>query len=221
MTAPGEALVDEGVMGLLSAELVRRYVRARYIGPVLERLYDTAMGVQKFGYANDSGKLIEVGASAAIQVRAMTALVEIGVPRALGLVDSTGQELPGVMALPEWDLESARMQAHGDKYIGEGRIVTNGPETVNNDGSQQEPSVVAEGLPVEAPSSDPPDDEQFEYVVVEETGDGSLAAGPTIPPTPASGGTRDLALQILARRRARNGSNGNGRRGTNGDGTDG
>lgn len=104
----------------ISAKMVREYVRAVALEPAIRRLFRIGMGVEKFEHVTMMGNVIEVSASASTQVKALTEIVGLGVPGQVGLVDSDGNVLPGVLALGPMQLDAARQSAHGERYIAAG-----------------------------------------------------------------------------------------------------
>lgn len=109
----------KGVYQQISAKAIRDWVRAELIPPALLRLYRIGMGVETFKIPTQAGNLVDVEAFASVQVDALSKLVDIGVPRQLGLVDNTDGELPGIMALGTLDLEEVQV-AHEQRYLGAG-----------------------------------------------------------------------------------------------------
>ncbi len=89
------------------ARVIRDWVRSVLVPEALLRLYKIGMGVEKFKIPTEKG-LIDVPAFASVQVEALSKVVDVGVPRQLGLVDNTGEDLPGVMLLGPLDLEEAQ-----------------------------------------------------------------------------------------------------------------
>lgn len=107
----GQALVQH------PAKLVREWVRAVLLPPAIRRLYDTGMGIERFDTPTAVGSVLRIEAPAAVQVKALAALVSIGVPTQLGIVDSDSNVLPGVLALGPLELDAARAEAHGERYV--------------------------------------------------------------------------------------------------------
>lgn len=183
----------------ISAKAIRDWVRAELIPPALLRLYRIGMGIEKFKIPTQAGHLVDVEAFASVQVDALSKLVDIGVPRQLGLVDNTDGELPGIMALGTLDLEEVQ-GVHEQRYLvaGNGHRSNGGaevspadpsrPEFSENSGATLSPSVRAGG---------------YEIVEVEQetfaAPDGEKPGEVPPPPVPQE---PTLAQQILARRRA-------------------
>lgn len=178
--------LNEAMTKLVTAKLVREYVRATIVEPVLRRLYDIGMGVTTFEVATMAGRTVTVPAPSSVQVKALTALAAIGVPGQVGLVDDAGNVLPGIFALPPMQLDEARRAVSGSLYNGNGN---------GNDSATLPPMSerIAAG--------------EFEIVEVEE-GVGSTSPSDDQPPAEVPP-SLTLEQQILAKRRARNG-NGNG-----------
>lgn len=99
------------------AKLVRDWVRSVLVAPAIKRLHDIGHGIQKFTVPTEAGNLVLVEAPSSVQVKALTALVGIGIPTQMGIVDGDGNLLPGVLALGPLDLDAARQQAHGERYV--------------------------------------------------------------------------------------------------------
>lgn len=99
----------------VTANFVREWVRAALVPKALQRLYEIGMGVTEFETPVGMGtKFIE--APAAVQAKALQAVLMIGVPGQLGLVGESDQ-LPGVIAVGEWEMADAREEAHGQRYL--------------------------------------------------------------------------------------------------------
>lgn len=99
------------------AKLVREYVRSVLAPNLLLRMYKTAMGTQKFDTPTAIGRVVQVEAPPAVQMATARALVQIGIPMQLGVTDDDGRTLPGVIALGTLDLDAARQESHGDRYV--------------------------------------------------------------------------------------------------------
>jgi hypothetical protein len=99
------------------AKLVRDWVRSVLVPHAVARLYDIGMGTEKFDTPTMAGNVVSVEAPPAVQVKALAVLTAIGVPTQMGIVDGDGNTLPGVIALGPLDLDEARQQAHGDRYV--------------------------------------------------------------------------------------------------------
>lgn len=189
----------KGIYQQISAKAIRDWVRAELIPASLLRLYRIGMGIETFKIPTQAGNLVDVEAFASVQVDALSKIIDIGVPRQLGLVDNTDGELPGIMALGTLDLEEAQ-GVHEQHYLGAGNgHRSNGgaevspaaplnPEFSENGGATLSPSVRAGG---------------YEIVEVEQetfaAPDGEKPGEVPPPPVPQE---PTLAQQILARRRA-------------------
>lgn len=167
----------------VSAKMVREYVRAVALEPAIRRLFKIGMGVERFEVATMMGNIIEVPASASTQVKALTEIINIGVPGQIGLVDGDGEVLPGVLALGPMQLDAARQAAHGDRYIAAG------PSPLDNALRSMEERIA---------------DGEFETVEVEE-GIGHEKQSDDVPPAPIApiNERNRLEQEILAKRRAR------------------
>ena len=163
-------------VGVKSA-LVRDWVRAMLVPPALERLYRIGMGVERFEVVTEKGTTFVVPANASVQVRALQAVIGVGVPQQLGLASEDG-EAPGVLAVGEWELAVARSEVHGS---------ASGPVEVIGPGESAEPYVPPEG----------------HAVVVVEDAEATNDAKADEPPPPADPDRNALARAILAKRRAR------------------
>lgn len=134
-----------GVYVTHPAKLVREWVRSVLVPPAIKRLYDTGMGIEKFDTPTALGNIVRVEAPPAVQVKALATLVAIGVPTQLGLIDGSGGELPGVIALGPLDMDAARQDAHGDRYVSaetHARVVAqhhNGNGATNGNGNGEVP----------------------------------------------------------------------------------
>lgn len=181
----------------MSARSVREYCRAVMLEPVLRRLFDIGMGVERFETPTMAGNVVTIPAPAVVQVRALVAIRDVGVPQAIGLVDGGGGELPGVIALAPLELDEARRAAQGERYI-----APPVPIAAQDDG---QPSLTP-GMAARIEQG------EFEIVEIDEgesanpqaMGDDSAA-----PEPPPAVDNATLEAQILARRRARRGR-GNG-----------
>jgi hypothetical protein len=123
-----------------------------------------------------------------VQVQALKALIGTGLPAQVGLVDDDGHTMPGIFALGALDLDAARREAHGERYIAappeslplmEERVARGEYEMVE----------VFEGVGTVSPTED-------------------RAPGP-LPPAPET--LEQRILRERRERRAHNGSNGNGK----------
>lgn len=198
--------ITRNLAGRVTAKLVREYVRTVMIEPVVKRMYDIGMGVETFDVPTAIGRIVNVPASASVQVRALQGLLQVGVPTQLGLVDDDGNALPGVVALGELDMRSVQesnlprlgqaMRAFGDSANGNGADST-AEAAVRLD------AALSPGMAERI--------EQGEFEIVEVVeGDSTPRSLPDAPPPPIDQSTMTPEQRILAKRRARR-SNGNGR----------
>lgn len=194
-----------GQYAVYPAKLVRDWVRSVLMIDVIERMYDIGMGIEKFDVPTEAGNIVTVPAFASVQVAALAKLIDIGVPRQLGLVDGGGDALPGVIALGALDLKAVQERAMAERFpppaAGVEVAAGNGSEAGirENGGAQLSPSVLAKQARGE-----------MEVVEIEESAlapaDGERPG--ELPPPPLDP-KPTLAQQILARRRAaKNGGNG-------------
>jgi hypothetical protein len=191
----------------MSARIIREYVREVFIEPAVQRLYDIGMGEQTFEVLTKDGTIKEIEASPRVQVQALSTLIAIGIPGQLGLVDDDGNALPGVIALGELDMASARDASTGSRFGAAARVIGAPVPTDAPDESPLSPEMQAR---IEAG--------EFQVVEVEE-GTAAPRALADAPPPPIDPSVMTPEQVILAKRRARrNGTNGNG---TNGNGANG
>jgi hypothetical protein len=205
----------------LSARVIREFVRGTLVAPAAQRLYNIGMGIEKFPVVVPNGdsavKIIDVPAPPAVQVKALTAIIQVGVPPQAAPLDTNAEELPGVLVLGEDDVDSARQLAHGERYVPPERRLSAFAEAVGEPSPTMgaypsDPGVTTSGIDPTMQSR--VEAGEFELVEVDETPDsaeatrddrGATDASPPVPPPD----TASLAKQILARRRARR-ANGNG-----------
>lgn len=95
---------------------MREYVRTHLLPSVVQRLFDIGMGTTRFEQTTMVGKVIQVPASPAVQVRALDSLKLLGVPQQLGLADDDGNTLPGVLVMPPLELDATREIAHASMH---------------------------------------------------------------------------------------------------------
>lgn len=206
----------KGVYQQISAKAIRDWVRAELIPPALLRLYRIGMGVEKFKIPTQAGHLVDVEAFASVQVDALSKLVDIGVPRQLGLVDNTDGELPGIMALGTLDLEEVQA-AHEQRYLAAGNgDRSNGAKlSPSSPASPAEPGSAGYNAGISGTSDESacgnggatlsPSVRAGGYEIVEveqETFAAPDGEKPGEVPPPAVPQEPTLAQQILARRRA-------------------
>jgi hypothetical protein len=176
----------------VTARVIREYVRAVMIEPVVKRIYDIGMGVETFDVPTMAGNTVTVPASASVQVKALSALIQVGVPSQIGLVDDDGQVLPGVVALGELDMRSVQTTEHAARLGAAARVFGAEPaERSDNPAATFSPAMeqrVAAG--------------EFEVVEIEE-GHGVVAASPDVAPPPVNESEMTLEQKILAKRRAK------------------
>lgn len=188
------ALVQEAG-GKLTARAIREYVRDAMGESIVKRMFDIGMGVETFETPTMAGNVVNVPASAAVQVGALKGLLQVGVPTQLGLVDDDGQTLPGVIALGMLDMEVARDNSAGGRFNDAARVFG-------------EPTAQDGGAPVEGAAVLRPMTERIaagEFTVVE-VDEGIGANGRTpVDQAPPPIDEREMTSEqrILARRRAR------------------
>lgn len=101
----------------ISAKVVRGFVREYMLESVLGRMYKVGLGEETFDTPTAFGNVIVIPAPPGDQIRAMSKLIDVGVPAQIGLVDEDGGILPGVFALGPLELDTARQMAQGERYI--------------------------------------------------------------------------------------------------------
>jgi hypothetical protein len=223
----------------LTGRMMREWIRGVLLPPAVRRMYDIGMGTTRFEVPTMAGNVVSVPAPASVQVKALQAVIGAGLPSQVGLVDGDGETLPGVFALGALDLDSARRDAHGERYMGSGLPAI---EAGAGEAAESEPGEVAEGR--EAPLTRERTAEilreaartsadkvvravdrmadrvargEFEVVEVEEgvgherSGSEDKAPGP-LPPAPETTEQRILRERRERRERAAVKANGNGRR---------
>jgi hypothetical protein len=99
----------------VSAQVVRDWVRAMMVPPALKRMYEIGMGVTKFEVPTMAGNVVQVGAPASVQQKALAAVIALGVPPQVGIADGSEDETPGVLAVGEWELQDAREAVHSSR----------------------------------------------------------------------------------------------------------
>lgn len=169
----------------VSSSLVRDWVRSALVPQAVMRLYEIGMGVTKFDVPTMAGNTVNIEAPATVQRAALRDVISIGVPAQIGLTPDEG-EVPGVLALGEWELAEARSDVHDASAAN----VTHVPR-------------VTGGIEVPEPEVNYQPPEGHEVVVVTE--DGSEAARDVRgeePPPPPDPDRNALARSILAKRRA-------------------
>lgn len=171
----------------ITARVVREYVRAVMIEPAVKRMYDIGMGVETFDVPTMAGNTVTVPASASVQVKALSALIQVGVPAQIGLVDDDGQTLPGVVALGELDMRAVQTTEHAARLGAAARVFGE--------------SAVPQDQPLTPAMSERVAAGEFEVVEVEE-GHGVNAPADAAPP-PINESEMTPEQIILARRRAR------------------
>jgi hypothetical protein len=100
-----------------TAKTVRDWVRSVLVPPAVKRMFDIGMGIEKFQQPTAAGNVVTIEAPPMVQQRALAVLISVGVPTQMGLVDNDGNTLPGVFALPGLELDAARQEAHGERYM--------------------------------------------------------------------------------------------------------
>lgn len=220
--------ISQALAMALDARAVRAYVRATMLEPAVRRLYDVGMGIQEFRVPTMAGTVVLVPASPSTQVRALTALIEIGVPKTVGLAEGGDGELEGVFALGPLELDQARKAAHGERYIAApvevmGMAPPDAPEGfVSNSVEPERPDMpVPELVPTSAkdaadrtadtalklddvlgPMAERIRGGEFELVEIDETADTRKAADDLDAAPPPIVEESTLEQRILARRRA-------------------
>jgi hypothetical protein len=202
-----------GVAEVIGARVVRDWVRAQLIPSALTRLYNIGMGTEKFTIATERG-LIDVPAFASVQVEALSKLVDLGVPRQLGLVDSDGEDLPGVIALGVLELDEVQRDQHSERFPQLKRLGEGDGVEVAADGESQT------GISATSDVMLSPSVRSGGYEIVEVPQEAMAAKDGEkpgeIPPPPLST-EPTLAQKILAKRR-RDRELGHLKRSDNGDG---
>lgn len=194
-----------------TATTVRDWVRSVLVPPAIKRMFDIGMGVEKFATPTATGAVAQLEAPAAVQERALRTLISIGVPTQMGLVDNDGNTLPGVFALPGLELDAARQEAHGERYMPPEHYAAVRAAVTAGDPA-------ASAAPEDAPSMDlrPMDERiaagEFSVVEVEEgigasmSQDEDVAPGPiepiaeVTPETPAQAALRRHRERMAGRR---------------------
>lgn len=193
----------------IAAELVRAYVRSVMLPDTVKRLFEIGMGRTQFTGVTMFGDFFEMEAPAHVQVAALKAINEIGVPAKLGTGDAV-PTLPGVFALPESDLEDARGILAKGQYMGSNankRLPRQALNTVLDAGTEPRGVKLSDDVERAIEAGD------MEVIEVED-GDEVVPSDDRDPPPVRPASQRLTPEQlILARRRRRNGSNG-----TNGNG---
>jgi hypothetical protein len=109
--------IGHEIAAMLNSKVIRRYVQAVLAERAIGRLYDIGMGVTQFTVPTMTGKLVVVPAAASVQVKALTAVLAIGLPHTHSVIDDDGNVLPGIFAMGPLELDQARRIAHGDRYM--------------------------------------------------------------------------------------------------------
>lgn len=189
-------------MDVVKAAVVRDFVRSMMLPDAIARLYNIGMGFETFtvpiavpGMKDHPPhvKMVDVEAEARVQVGALGKLLDIGLPRQVGLVDGSDKELPGVFTLGPMQLEEAREIASHGTFMGR--------QPSGND------APVSEIMKARADAG------EFEIVEVEE---GETVVASADQPEPVVTQPPRLEQEILARRRkavdkrVRRPQNGNG-----------
>lgn len=174
----------------LSTKIIRQYIRAELVEPVVKRLYDIGMGIERFDMPTMAGTIVRIPAQARTQVGALKLLLDSGIPRT-NLVDEEGNRIAGVFVVGALQLDEARQLSQGDKYIGDGEARV----------TQLDP--MAERI----------ERGEFELVEIDETAEQAQRDDPDAAPPPIVPEPDTPEQRILRRRRAKNGNgtNGNGR----------
>ena len=190
----------------VQAKRIRQWVRDNLTEPTVVRMFHTAHGIQKFDVPTAMGNVVRIEADPAVQVRAMMGIIGIGLPAQLGLVDEDGDALPGVLALGPIDLDEARKEAHGERYVAaavHARAAALGhtPEHHHGNGNGNGSTGPADAPPL-PPMSDRIAHGEFEVVEVSEGVDSVGREDRDEPPGPLP---TDLTMEqkVLANRLAR------------------
>lgn len=179
-----------GDVAVMRSAIVRDFVRSILIPPAIARLHDIGHGIATFetiGFGEHGPSIVHVEAPAVVQVAALKALIDIGLPRQLGLVDAGDQPMPGVIVLGGPQLAEAREIASHGAYMG-----TPVP-TSNGNGTPLDPAMRARV-----------DAGEFQVLEVEEDGSGQTERNPDAldPELPSEPTPEQIILQ---RRKGRNG----------------
>ena len=184
-----KALPDLGLpLKQVSSSLVRDWVRSALVPAAVKRLYDIGMGVTEFTVVDIKGGHHVVEAPPTVQRAALRDIVSIGVPPQVGLTGDDN-ELPGVLALGEYELEQARDEVHADRA--DRPRLTGGIEVPESGSS-----------PEQAEPYTPPAGHEVVVVEGEAKGGAATHTDESPPPPPVSPDRNALAKQILAKRRA-------------------
>jgi hypothetical protein len=194
--------------GLVGAKLIRDWVRSQLIPSAVMRLFEIGTGQAKFDVPTEAGNVVTVEAFASVQVQALAKLVDIGVPRQLGLIDSTGEDLPGVIALGPLELDELQTIQHAQRFPQLARFAGNGAENGHPSNGDAEVSPAGPSQPAFSETDGvvlSPSVRSGGYEIVEIEQDAMAAPEGQKPgevPPPPIKREPTLAQQILARRRA-------------------
>lgn len=206
-----------------TARAMRGWVLKHLIPDAVLRMYDIGMGVQTFDTPTAMGNVVQIEAPPMVQQRALAALIGLGMPTQIGLTDDQPDRLPGVVALGPLDLDSARAQVHGDRYVSpeaHARLLA----AAHNGGVV--PTGPIEDAPVPVPMEERIANGEFQVIEVEEGVGVASHSSDDAPPgpiadmeTPEKAALRRHRERMAARNGVRVGvpapnahTNGNGRR---------
>lgn len=206
---------------IITAAVLRDYVR-EYVAPqVVGRLYRVAMGAERFVVSSLIGPQI-VEAPPSVQVSAMAKLLDVAVPSQLGLTDGDGNTLPGVIALPPLDMDAARAEGPMARFASLSNkpvevVEVGASDTLSGaDGIGTRDARATEGDGSSPSPTDDDLDDDLEVVEVDEVQAIQGAREEDRAPVPGTfnPGPQPLEAVMLKRFRARangrNGGNGNG-----------
>lgn len=188
----------------VTARVIREYVRAVMIEPVVKRMYDIGMGVEQFEVPTEAGNVVSVPAPAIVQVQALKALTNIGVPTQLGLVDDDGQTLPGVIALGELDMRSVQTTEQSARLAAAARVFSSGESEAERSDTTASSDALTPAMSERVAAG------EFEVVEVHE-GHGIPTQTIDAAPPPVDESEMTPEQKILAKRRAKRGAQTNGR----------
>lgn len=167
----------------VAPKLVRNYIRTTMLPGVLLRMYEMAMGRTLHPTFSPLGALLELEAPPQVQASVLKSLASLAMPTNHTLDQEQPDTLPGVIALGPLDMEHARRQAHGERFISAGPVeavdVTNehrAEQPVEDGPPGTHPSMMGEGRVTGDPDAAPlpPMEEriargEFEVVEIDES----------------------------------------------------
>lgn len=99
----------------IAIRTVRAYVRDELMPDIIERMYEVAMGIQTFDVPTMVGTIVNVPASATVQMNTARALVELGVPKPRAQ-EGEGMPFAGIIVIgsegPQLQEARDRARAH-------------------------------------------------------------------------------------------------------------